>query len=60
MPQDWPRINQFPEWFTSEDQFNYQLIDLQEKKSESHSGKQLSNGIPIFLKQGQHHFKIIR
>lgn len=60
LPQDWPRINQFPEWFTSEDQFNYQLIDLQEKKSESYSGKQLSNGIPIFLKQGQHHFKIIR
>jgi hypothetical protein len=56
MPQDWPRINQFPEWFTPKDQINYQFIDLQEKKSVFFSGKQLSNGIRVSFKKGRHDF----
>ncbi len=60
MPQDWPRINQFPEWFTSEDHLNYQLIDLQEKKSAYYSGEQLNNGILVSLKKGRHKFILTR
>lgn len=47
LPIDWPRINQFPEWFTAEPGREYHLIDFSEKTNKSHSGRELINGIEL-------------
>lgn len=51
MPLDYPRINQFPEWFTveSEEQFMVQSDD----KQQTHSGADLIGGIPVAVDAGQ-------
>ncbi|WP_198440172.1 hypothetical protein [Pareuzebyella sediminis] len=56
MPLDWPRINQFPEWYTVEKDHRYQLINTSEKNHQSFSDKKLAHGIPISLKKGVHQF----
>ncbi|MGD8500377.1 MAG: hypothetical protein PVJ86_07000, partial [Phycisphaerales bacterium] len=52
MPLDWPRINQFPEWFTVESQKRYLVHDLTSNSRKSHSSKQLQDGIAISLRRG--------
>ena len=51
MPLDYPRINQFPEWFTveSEDQLTIQMDD----KQRTHSGADLIKGITVAVDAGQ-------
>lgn len=56
MPYDWPRINQFPEWFTLEENMTYELVDLQEMKSASFKGSQLNEGIQVSLNKGVSQF----
>jgi hypothetical protein len=56
MPFDWPRINQFPEWFTPESNTNYQLINVREDKEQTFSDQQLLEGIPLSLPKGTHQF----
>lgn len=58
MPFDWPRINQFPEWFTPAEEVNFELITLDEQESEFYSGKQLWAGVPVSLKKGVNQFKL--
>jgi hypothetical protein len=51
MPMDWPRINQFPEWFTVEADKNY-TVETGGKRREV-SGKALAEGLPLHLKAGE-------
>jgi hypothetical protein len=53
LPYDWPRINQFPEWFTVEPAGIYTFANLSTGKKVSCSGNELHRGIPINLDAGK-------
>jgi hypothetical protein len=50
LPLDWPRINQFPQWFTVEAERNYTVRDLISGSSAEYIGKQLGGGITIEIR----------
>ena len=52
MPIDWPRINQFPEWFTAHAEKRCDLLDLTANTKKTIMGKDLAAGIDITLKAG--------
>ncbi|MHC4741765.1 MAG: FAD-dependent oxidoreductase [Planctomycetota bacterium] len=52
MPIDWPRINQFPEWFTAHAEKRHDVLDLTAKTRKTIMGKKLTEGIEIELKPG--------
>lgn len=58
MPFDWPRINQFPEWFTAKTELNYQLTQFGEEKKLQLPGTELISGVKLSLKKGVHQFKL--
>jgi hypothetical protein len=58
MPFDWPRINQFPEWFTAETELNYQLTQFGAEKKLQLTGTELISGVKLSLKKGAHQFKL--
>ena len=47
MPVDYPRINQFPEWFTVEPGGRYRVRDLQTGKTRVYGGAELVEGLPV-------------
>lgn len=47
LPLDYPRINQFPEWFTVEAQQRYRVRDLVQGTERTHSGKRLQAGLSL-------------
>ena len=49
LPIDWPRINQFPEWFTAIEDRDYQVVGIDEKIVNEFKGSELINGIDIEL-----------
>ena len=49
LPLDWPRINQFPEWFTAKPEKRYEILDLTANTQKTLIGKQLAEGIVIGL-----------
>lgn len=51
MPTDWPRINQFPEWFTVNNDKVYQVKDLTNGSYTKYNGRQLLEGIEVALKK---------
>jgi len=53
LPIDWPRINQFPEWFTVSEGMQYQFIDLEEGSSGTIGGKSLISGLPVSVRSGE-------
>lgn len=53
LPIDYPRINQFPEWFTAKEGTEYLIVSSQKKLSKKYSGENLLKGIPIKLKAGE-------
>lgn len=53
LPVDYPRINQFPEWFTADPQANYRITASDPKRSQTYSGASLLEGIPIKLRPGE-------
>lgn len=53
LPIDYPRINQFPEWFTSEDGKEYSIVSSQKEITGKYSGKQLLDGIHIQIKPNE-------
>jgi len=53
LPIDYPRINQFPEWFTAKNGEEYSVISSQKALSKKYSGKELLEGIPVKLKGGE-------
>lgn len=54
-PLDWPRINQFPEWFTVEPGVTYELFDLTTGTRWLYSGEDLARGVPLELEAGKEH-----
>ncbi len=52
LPIDYPRLNQFPEWFTVNSQSRYTIHDVAADKRTTLTGKQLLDGMPIELKPG--------
>jgi len=49
LPLDWPRINQFPEWFTVKAERNYTLADLTSNSKTTYTGGQLQEGMTVNL-----------
>ncbi len=47
LPVDWPRINQFPEWFTAESGDHYALTDVDTGEVRHLSGDQLADGVSM-------------
>ncbi len=47
LPMDWPRINQFPEWFVNDPVTRYQMIEINSKTQESITGEELKSGFEI-------------
>jgi hypothetical protein len=52
MPRDWPRMNQFPEWFTVDAAKRYRLTDAGGGSLGEYSGTELMEGISVELAQG--------
>jgi hypothetical protein len=52
MPLDWPRINQFPEWFTVETNKPYTVRDVASNTIKTCAGSELLKGIDVDLKPG--------
>lgn len=56
MPFDYPRINQFPEWFTVKASATYELLEVRDGSETSKgtfTGQELMEGIDMELKAGQ-------
>jgi len=53
LPIDYPRINQFPEWFTAKEEEIYTLTSSNKTLNGKYSGKQLLEGISVKLKAGE-------
>ncbi len=52
MPQDYPRINQFPEWFTVDAQASYH-VSTESGSRTVHNGKQLHDGLAVQVASAQ-------
>ena len=62
LPMDWPRINQFPEWFTVESDREYDLRDTSLDTRNVYSGRQLHEGVHLELSAGEQrrfHLKLL-
>lgn len=60
MPIDWPRINQFPEWFTVEDQQKYTIQDSATGLKKDVSGQELIKGLGVRVEPGEkQNFQVI-
>ncbi len=53
MPIDWPRINQFPEWFTVESDADYSVRGFGHGGKRTLKGSELINGLPLKLAAGE-------
>ena len=60
MPLDWPRINQFPEWFTVKAEERYTIRDLTSNSRSTYTGKELHKGITIDLEGGTERHLLIQ
>ncbi|MCG8307112.1 MAG: hypothetical protein MI975_06930 [Cytophagales bacterium] len=49
LPIDWPRINQFPEWFTARPAEAYQFVDFDQKTTGRFYGRDLIDGVDLEL-----------
>jgi DNA-binding beta-propeller fold protein YncE len=47
LPIDWPRINQFPEWFVTTGGSVYRVTDVGGGAARSHSAADMRRGIPV-------------
>lgn len=53
LPIDYPRINQFPEWFTAKAGESYTVVSSQKKLSGNYTASQLQEGIPVEISAGE-------
>jgi len=53
LPVDYPRINQFPEWFTVQSEKEYEVIDYNKRNKRRIRGLELMNGLPINVTRGE-------
>lgn len=59
LPLDWPRINQFPEWFTVKAANTYSIFNLSTGSKKLYSGEELQKGINLSLQpKARHYFRI--
>ena len=49
LPMDYPRINQFPEWYTVKATARYAVQTLPAAAAKTHTGAQLQAGLPVDL-----------
>ena len=59
LPLDWPRINQFPEWYTVDSETQYTVHDLTANSRVTYTGKQLHEGVAIRLQPGIEHRLVV-
>jgi hypothetical protein len=60
LPLDWPRINQFPEYFTVEKDKSYTISSTEAAKDHTINGTELLNGLSVKIKKGETVKLIIR
>ena len=53
LPMDWPRINQFPEWFTLTPGKEYRVIQSNTGRSSIYKAEDLGRGLNIKLSPGK-------
>ena len=53
LPIDYPRINQFPEWFTVDPNLNYKISSSRKSIAGNYSGNELLQGIPLRMREGE-------
>jgi hypothetical protein len=53
LPIDWPRINQFPEYFTIEKKNEYTIMTDNTRNEQIIKGSELENGFQIRIKGGK-------
>lgn len=53
LPLDYPRINQFPEWFSVTSDKKYALRNLTKKSTRKLRGVEMHAGVPVDLKAGE-------
>lgn len=56
LPIDYPRINQFPEWFTVSSEKDYEFMDYNKKSKIRLSGIKLRNGIELNIGAGEQYY----
>ena len=59
-PIDYPRINQFQNWFSVNAKQKYIIRDVQNGNIKTYNGKQLSDGLPVALKGGTTLYYIVK
>jgi hypothetical protein len=58
--RDWPRMNTLPEWFTVESGRRYTVQSLDSGSTNTRTGKQLREGLPLELRPGVARFLHVR
>ena len=53
LPLDWPRINQFPEWFVADPEKSYKKVDYTAEEVRDLAGSDLMKGLDVRL-DGEH------
>jgi hypothetical protein len=53
LPIDYPRINQFPEWFVTESEKNYTAVSSEKTLTGNYSANQMQEGIPVKIRGGE-------
>jgi hypothetical protein len=60
LPLDWPRINQFPEWFTVDANKHYMVQDLTSNTRKSYTAQQMADGINISVQASVPQYLIVQ
>ncbi len=60
LPFDYPRINQFPEWFVAESDKRYTVKTCQSNTKETFTGSELAKGINVHLKDDSITYLIVK
>ncbi|NDC79205.1 MAG: hypothetical protein EBZ67_15240, partial [Chitinophagia bacterium] len=60
LPSDYPRINQFPEWFTVTNSRSYEVRDLLTGRVRKVSGRRLARGLSLRLPRGGQRYLEVR
>lgn len=59
LPIDYPRINQFPEWFTVTSEKEYEFIDYNKKTKTQITEIELRNGIKLNFGMGEKYYFVV-
>ena len=60
LPLDYPRINQFPQWFVVSDEKAYRVRFTGDKRAETMAGGQLKQGLPVKIKGGRPYHLVLK